>query len=154
MSNQSFFIALLLLASFCSPAKAEQRVLFSFDESGHQVHKVFDIGTRRSLHDSESLKGSATSRSVESAMLLMVPGQATLIWQDQDMQWLATTSVPDPRVAHSPGHTSGFDATRVGLQEGAWMANGPEQAARVIVVLPHNASLNLGSEQWPLWLTR
>lgn len=154
MNGRYRVVICMMAALLFSQAYAEQRVLFSFDESGHYVHRIFSVNARRSLKQLEAAERREQTDPLATALAQMKPGRATLIWQSQNLDWLATTHVPDPRITHSPEHASNSNATRAGLLTGGWIADGPDEAERVLVLLPAHPILNLGLERWPLWLTR
>jgi len=152
---------LSLLLSF--PLSADIRVLFFFDESGHRLRNTYPIESRLSVGSRQSNRISPISggRSVQNASRQKnaenkggkLAGYAHLTWMDSNGVTLATTRVPDPRIAHSPGHVQAQSASLVARSEGAWLAIGPDNADSVSVVLPETLSINLGQEQWLVRLT-
>ncbi|MBX2879198.1 MAG: hypothetical protein KTR32_04655 [Granulosicoccus sp.] len=143
---------LVMLTVLVTPAQSALRVLFSFDETGYRINKIIPLVQTTTLSAGTD-QPVVPIRSLTVARQSVKPGQATLIWQSSDGQYLATSFVPDPRIAHSPLPAQGSNITRVGLTSGAWLADGPDQAERVVILLPEQPLLNLAREQWPLWLT-
>lgn len=150
-------------------AEAEIRVLFSFDPSGHFVHKIYKVADQQTGVTPSGAKaaGSAVEiavspiergRSWKNAQVPEVRAKqqeilnryVKLVWFDASGTELAQTEVPDPRVVHSPSHTEGFNASRNGLTEGAWLAAGPDSAVRVDISLPELPLLGLAAEFWTL----
>ncbi|MFK7852724.1 MAG: hypothetical protein AB8B79_01370 [Granulosicoccus sp.] len=140
-------------------ALADWRVLFRFDGSGHHVHSLTKAPTRERLRKSSNLSASApdarklpmdlsASERVAAARLQLQPRIATLLWFDADGQWLGSTEVPDPRVAHSPSHIDGVNESYIGLNHGAWLATGPDEATTVTVLFAAFDALALGNEEW------
>lgn len=148
------FTLTFLSVAMVTPAYSELRILFSFDETGHQVHQLTRVEARdsfRSLPDESRSAPVLPSFSIDSIELQ--PGEATLVWQDGQLAVIDVTRVPDPRILHSPGHIAGLDAaSRVGARAGAWLVDAPDNAKHVVILLPANPNLYLASEQWPLWL--
>lgn len=136
----------------CSQSFATQRVLIKFDESGFRVHQVISVEDRRAMMSRVKPEATRDIASLSAAMRSLKSGQATLVWQDQNLEWIETTVVPDPRITHSPSHVVGGFASRADLLSGAWIADGPDRAWRVVVLLPAVAEIGLAFEQWPLWL--
>jgi hypothetical protein len=157
--------------------EADIRVLFRFDASGHFVHRIYQIGgqqkqaaanissTKNSNQATNSVRSFPVSpiergRSWQNASVPevrrkqqgAVDGFAQLVWFDLSGNDLVQTEVPDPRIVHSPSHTLGFNASRNGLVEGAWLASGPELAVSVTVLLPESTILGLANEFWVLEL--
>lgn len=140
--------------SLCTVAAAAQRVLIKFTESGFAVVRVISvpgIDYTRSL-DSDSTSQEITFTSVTDAIESLQPGQGLLAWQNDKLEWLHISSFSDPRIVQSPAHVASVIDTRAGLARGAWIADGPDNAARVILLLAENLPLGLQFEQWPLWL--
>ncbi len=117
-------------------AKADIRVLLSFDAAGHHVHQV--------IRDLNNVEGVSPNRSPVN----LAEPPVTLTWYDSSGQVLATTRLPDPRIARSPAHIDGDINSLVTLDEGAWLATGPDFAQSVAILLPAWDSLALGAEQW------
>jgi hypothetical protein len=142
----------LLVASFGTQACAAQRVLIRFDESGFHVHRVIRIEHSGAMTSNSNTESDSAVASLSAALQKLTSGRATLIWQDQNLEWIEATVVPDPRITHSPSHADGDYASRTDLSSGAWIADGPDDARRVVVLLPAAEELGLAFEQWPLWL--
>jgi len=146
----------LLLLSF--PLSADIRVLFFFDESGHHLRNTYPIESRSSVSSGQTTQNSpiGRGRSVQNASQEkntlnpgdLLTGYAFLTWMDSNGATLATTRVPDPRIAHSPGHVLAQSASLVARTEGAWLAIGPDNADSVSIVLPETLAISLGPEQW------
>ncbi len=162
------------------PAQADVRVLFRFDESGHHVHRVIHvvaqqafktndeapltgIGTRRRINEpvAPPMSAIASGRSADhqqnsqSMQLLANPdraGFAEIVWFDETGLKLSQTSVPDPRVTHSPLHIEGVNASRMALESGAWLATGPDTARNLTITLRADVDLGLGPELWQVSL--
>lgn len=141
-----------LVGSIGIQAHAAQRVLIRFDESGFHVHRVIRIEQSGAMTSRIDSKTDNAVTSLSAALQTLTSGRATLIWQDQNLEWIEATVVPDPRITHSPSHALGGHASRTDLLAGAWIADGPDNARRVVVLLPAAAELGLAFEQWPLWL--
>jgi uncharacterized protein YcfL len=161
---------------FGGQANADLRVLFRFDGSGHFVHRVIPVNygqdSSRSKKSSQqnasqilnSLPVSAIERgrswkNAEVSQLRKkqanyLDGFVRLTWFDAAGVELAQTEVPDPRVAHSPSHAEGFNASRSEVLEGAWLATGPDLATSVSISLPESSKLDLAAEYWNLELRR
>jgi len=143
-------------------ASAEIRVLFFFDEMGHQLRKTYPVHSRpsqdrksdqispidrgRSVVNVEQKKGTSSQQTEH------LPGFARLTWKNANGTVIAQTEVPDPRVAHSPGHVLSDSASRVARLKGAWLATGPDEAFSVTISLPETLSVNLGYEEWLVYL--
>lgn len=183
MSKLSLLIPLLLLTGLSS-AKADIRVLFAFDESGHRAHKVVSVISRTPfVQRAEPSGASGRSKSAEQPSLSAIDtGRAVnmqrsgqiqgkslvsrfaeriessrfseLYWYDEQGTLIATTRAPDPRVARAPGHIEGAAEAMVRLNSGAWLATGPDDATHVQVFLPETGTLSLGPEQWHISLER
>jgi len=155
-----FVMFCLLLVSL--PLRADVRVLFFFDESGHHLRKTYPVESRSAAVAGQFNRLSPISRgrSVLNASQQknatsqdgFLAGYAHLTWIDSEGVTLATTRVPDPRIAHSPGHVLPQSASLVARMEGAWLAIGPDNADSVSIVLPETLSINLGREQWLVYL--
>lgn|GEM_PF-1093879 len=169
---------LVCIAALASvPAHADIRVLLRFDATGHHVHRVINIaapksfrpdsedasnGSRRSIATAPApLSAIAGGRSSDHGENLRRPetsvkpvreGFARLSWFDDSGLLISQTSVPDPRVTHSPSHIVGDVAARVGLNDGAWLATGPDAAKTLSIRLGSNFRLGLGPEQWKVLL--
>jgi hypothetical protein len=153
------------------------RVLFSFDESGHFVHRIIQVTSQENpvaakISFTKDFNQTASSgpplsaspiergRSWQNALVSEVrrkqtgamDGFARLVWFGVSGVELFQTEVPDPRIVHSPGHTEGVDASQNGLTAGAWLAAGPDLAVRVTVSLPETPFLGLAAEFWNLEL--
>ena len=176
MTKWLFLMGSLLISGHL---QAEIRVLFSFDASGHFVHRVIQLANReeltaakisapvnRSKAANSALSFSASpidrGRSWKNAVVseerkkqtAVVDGFARLVWFDMSGNELTQTELPDPRIVHSPSHAEGFNASRSGLKAGAWLAAGPESAFRVTVFFPESTILGLAAEFWSLDLVR
>jgi len=153
----AIFVCLSIIATV---AQADLRVLFRFDESGHHVHSLTKAPSRQLLRKSASDGASILARSadmahwpsveerVDAARMNLHESTATLLWFDANGRWLSNTQVPDPRVTHSPAHIDGVTESFVSLSTGAWLANGPDEAALVTILFPAHAALALGAEEW------
>ena len=117
-----------------SNATADLRVLFRFDASGFQVHRV--VSTAK----------PGTAPAVAGTVLPSRPGAAAavLTWRDATGAIILVTTLPDPRLSRSPGHNNGTYPSLLGLEQGAWVASGPEHATSVDIELPENLALALG----------
>ncbi|NND90522.1 MAG: hypothetical protein HKN42_06630 [Granulosicoccus sp.] len=125
-----------------SAVQADLRVLFRFDETGVQVHKV--ISTTRDRARTDSLRTEVPD-DIPAAM-------ATLIWRDENGAIAHISIVPDPRVSHSPEHMYGTSPSQVGLSGGAWVADAPDNAYSVVIELQERVDLALSAETWTLYL--
>lgn len=135
-------LSLLLLAS-SSLACADLRVLFSFSEAGVQVHRVMTLETRSDF-TAQLAAEALTGQSADSMRLR---------WLDANGRILANTLEPDPRVAQAPDHVNASRLSRLGLQNGSWVAAGPDGAESVEVILPEQPGLALAAQTWSLSLT-
>lgn len=165
--------SLLIVAN----VKADLRVLFRFDASGHFVHRIFPVASRQqlaikklsALESPKNIENSAPpfqissidrGRSWQNAAVSEgrrkqigpVDGFVRLAWFDLSGNELVQTELPDPRVVHSPSHAEGINASRNGLTEGAWLASGPDSAVSVTISLPESTILGLAAEFWILEL--
>jgi len=149
-------ICFLCLAGMMTTVIAsEQRVLLSFDNSGHQVRKIVYPEAQPMLLQPATPDATARQRSqidVQSLIATLEPGTARLIWKDDDGLVAANTEVPDPRILHAPGHVSGPNKSLLGQKSGAWMVEGPQSATSVMILLPAHLSLGLAFEQWEVLL--
>lgn len=123
-------------------AHGDLKVLFKFDSSGIQAHRVVEIA------------GSTGNYPTSVPELPLSPSENLVImsWVDADGQLLAVTQVSDPRIASSPEHMNPSSVSRVGLLEGAWVNNGPDGTETVIIEFPENAALGLATEIWSVSL--
>ncbi|MFK7891023.1 MAG: hypothetical protein AB8B63_09445 [Granulosicoccus sp.] len=138
----------------CTAAEAAQRVLIDFSESGFAVVKVVSvpgIDYNRSVDDDGTGQKPGFT-NVADAIESLKPGQAMLIWQNEKLEWLHVSTFDDPRIVQSPMHATSVIDSRAGLARGAWIADGPDDAERVVLLIAENQLLGLQFEQWPLWL--
>lgn len=177
--KQSLAALFCICALLAVPAQADIRVLFRFDGSGHHVHRVIHvvaqqafkandearltgIGTRRRINEPLApLSAIASGRSADHpknsqrSQFHVNPrrtGFADLIWFDERGLQLSQTSVPDPRITHSPLHIDGVNASRTAVESGAWLATGPDSARSMTITLPADTDLGLGPELWQVFL--
>jgi len=159
------------------PAHADVRVLLRFDATGHHVHRVISIsapeifrpdregssdGSRRNIATARAplsaIAGGRSSDHGENSQRFETTekrdreGFAQLAWFDDRGLLISQTVVPDPRITHSPSHIVGAEASRVGLENGAWLATGPDAARSLSIRLGSDFSLGLGPEQWQVLL--
>lgn len=151
MIRSLVFTLCLLGVTLNTPVHAQLRVLLGFDETGHHVHQIVRVVARKT-YKSQPDADRNTSTSMSAAISAMQPGEATLVWQDAQLEVLEITQVPDPRIVHSAASAPGVDASWVGSASGAWLVDGPDNAEHVVILLPENPDLQLVSERWPLWL--
>jgi hypothetical protein len=176
MKKWLFLIGSLLISGHL---QAEIRVLFSFDESGHFVHRIIQLANREELNAAKISPRINRNQAAKSALTFssspidrgrswknavgseerrkqtaVVDGFVRLVWFDMSGNELTQTELPDPRIVHSPSHAEGFNASRSGLKAGAWLANGPESAFKVTVFFPESTILGLAAEFWSLDLVR
>lgn len=130
---------------------SEQRILLSFDNSGHQVSKIIH-SKAQSIQAEPTLIRAPEGNYLQAAVADLRPGQATLLWQDDQGNWYPKSQAPDPRVSHAPAHISGAENSQVSEVSGAWLVSGPGKASRLIILLPRNTALGLGFEQWDVVL--
>ena len=171
MIKWPLLISALLVSNL---ALADVRVLIRFDSSGHYAHRIFDMASsgqfeiRRKTTKQSDLKSQPTvfaspisrGRSVAEASSFPraakgsvdINGFIRLVWKQADGVQLAQTQLPDPRIVHSPAHVHGVQASRAGLESGAWLATGPSDATSVVIYMPESASLGLMQETWTLAL--
>ena len=131
----------------------EQRVLLSFDGSGHQVRQI--VYTNSAMETVPELETSTSSAVVPDLPALrrdMKPGSATLLWLDDAGLQMALIYEPDPRLSHAPSHIDGSSESRFGEQTGAWLVTGPADATQLLVLMAENQALGLGFETWNLSL--
>lgn len=175
----SLFKSIVILALFwVIPVHADIRVLFEFDSTGHSVHRVFELpatgrfGSGSAPVDTDKVVPSNSARqtviargrsviqaSSETSLLHYSaedysPGYSILLWYDQNGEFIAKTSAPDPRVARAPSHISGIGHYKTSLASGGWIATGPDAAYQVALILPSSDSLGLPEEHWNLLLHR
>ena len=155
-----------LLSMIYADAWADLRVLFRFDGSGHYVHSLTKapqrVLLRKPAHDGVKIMSRqagvfeplSMSDRVTAASAELRPAMATLLWSDTNGGWLSNSEVPDPRVAHSPAHIDGVNESFVGLDSGAWLASGPDEATAVTILFPAHVGLALGTEQWHVALAK
>lgn len=124
------------------PVQADLRVLFRFDTTGVQVHRVMRLESQSDF----------SSQFDTPAPGGMPEGMIEIRWLDIEGNLLYLSHVSDPRVTHSPNHTNGFTLSRLGLAAGGWIADGPELSDSVIVALSEKTSLGLPAETWTLSL--
>lgn len=138
-----------------SPVIADdQRILLSFDNSGHQVRQIVR-SPPRTLRESSADGVSTVVRGLRDIQVLIAelqPGVAVLLWADDDGHIHARTEEPDPRISHAPAHIDGSSKSRSGNTSGAWLIGGPEEATSVTILLPSDPSLGLAFEQWDVQL--
>lgn len=148
------FRALCVLCVSSIVIAGEQRVLMSFDNSGHHVRHIVMSQSRRSMQS--TVKDNAASHiehsDIEALISRLRPGFALLVWKNNAGHSNVQTKVPDPRVSHAPAHINGSGKSRLGKREGAWLVVGPDSATSVNILLPANPSLGLGFEQWEVSL--
>jgi hypothetical protein len=138
--------------------QADVRVLFRFDETGHQVHRVFQLQPEpissvlqqreRGSAPGKQSNPSETHNSETHNAGDTLHGEARVSWFNAAGAWLTTSLVADPRISHAPAHIDGGSASQVVQSQGAWLATGPAAAARVTIELPENLSIGLGHEIW------
>ncbi len=146
------FLAVFSCSLFASDGQAsEQRVLLSFDNSGHHVRNIIR-SEAQSLQPEPTLISAPEGIYLQAVLADLEPGQASLLWLDDQGDWYPSTQVPDPRVSHAPGHINGAENTLVSDVSGAWLVSGPSKASRLIILLPRNTALGLGFEQWEVTL--
>ena len=177
------FLMILLVTSlaFVSVAEADIRVLFRFDESGHEVHRVFSMAPRISFKqssvDSSDGEGiSARRRNLsQQSMSPIEAGRSASIgiesesfsrskkevgeycrldWYDAAGNRISTTQAPDPRITRSISHINSNSDVLAVVKQGGWVATGPDEATYVQVFLPQMIALALGPEQWHVDLER
>ncbi|MGQ7844075.1 hypothetical protein ACUNV4_06350 [Granulosicoccus sp. 3-233] len=140
MIHYRIFGGIVGLLTLVSHVQADQRVLFRFDNTGVQVHRVMQ------LEEQTDFSSSGVARSMKGMPEQMI----VMRWLDGDGVELAVNEVADPRVAHSPNHTNAFVQSRHGLESGGWVANGPDAAESVSVEMPEKSALGLPAETWVL----
>ena len=153
-------LALKLLSIVClscitsSVFAGEQRVLMSFDNSGHHVRHIANLESTRTLRS--GIKNSRVTTlerpDIEAMISELQPGVALIVWTDDEGYLQLKTEEPDPRVSHAPAHINGAGASRLGQRAGAWLVIGPDSATSITILLPSDASLGLGFEQWEVLL--
>lgn len=176
MKSLLLLVSLLLIVG---SVEADIRVLIRFDESGHYVHRVFQVAVRQDLSAVRAARVQNLNQSDAVAKPLPVSpiqrgrswqnaqvsegrkkqsnvtdGFARLVWFDNTGKELTQTEVDDPRIVHSPSHTEAVNASRSGKTEGAWLVSGPESAVKVTISLPESTVLSLAAELWILDLSR
>ncbi len=149
------FWAVIAFSSYSTFANdgqpSEQRVLLSFDNSGHHVRQI--IHSEAQVLQAEPTPLLETELNyLQAAVADLVPGQAMLLWQDDEGGWYPRSQVPDPRVSHAPAHIFGAENSQVGDVSGAWLVSGSGRASRLIILLPRNTALGLAFEQWDVAL--
>ena len=144
---------ILCLLGFSEIQAGEQRVLLSFDGSGHQIRQIIRTSGVSEIRPESEPDGS--SKVVPDLLALrrdMRSGSATLLWLDNAGLQMAVVYEPDPRLSHAPSHIDGTGESRLGENAGAWLVTGPEGATQLLVLLAEVQSLGLGVETWDLSL--
>ncbi len=144
MMYQGILLGLCIGMSMSGSAHGDRKVLFTFDDSGIQAHRVVEIAA-----SGENYPATVAELPVSPEGNLVM-----MKWLDANGQLLAVTQMSDPRVASSPGHVKPSSVSRLGLIEGAWVDVGPDGTETVIVEFPQNVALGLGLETWTVSLRR
>ena len=132
---------------------AQLRLLLRFDESGHHVEKLFRTPHSKSMTGAQrQLAAPGEFPDIDVLSNEVEPGSASLVWLNEQGYVISVTTAPDPRVSHSPAHIAGVDESRVFSQSGAWLVNGPAEAADLLILLPENLAPPLAQEQWNVHL--
>ncbi|ASJ72364.1 hypothetical protein [Granulosicoccus antarcticus] len=142
MMRQWTLLVLFMGMSLCGAAHADLKVLLTFDSSGVKVNRVVEIA------DSGENYLASLAELADAAPVNMV----IMKWLGADGQPLAITRIADPRVASSPEHMNPSVRSRVGLNGGAWVCDGPDGTESIIIDFPENAALGLVAETWPVSL--
>lgn len=142
MMHQRILLGLFLGLSVSGSAYGDLKVLFKFNYSGVEAHRVVEINE------------TGENYRVSLAEPPVAPSENVVImrWFDADGQVLAVTQTSDPRIASSPAHVDPALLSRVGLMEGAWVDTGPDGTETVNVEFPENAALGLTGETWSVLL--
>lgn len=141
-------VAVTLL--FASQLFAAQRILIRFDESGHHIHRVVAVAPKKFVpqSDTQELKPRAAELQKRYAMQVQ--------WYDSSGYLLATDYLTDPRVSHTPSHTSSENRdakpTFVRLLDGAYVVTGPSQSTLLHINLPDRFDVGLAAETWQVYL--
>ena len=141
------------LIGFSAVQAGEQRVLLSFDGSGHQVRQIVHTdSTPAKVPGLETSTSYAVVPDLQALRREMKAGSATLLWLDDAGSQMALVYEPDPRLSHAPSHIDGTSESRFGEQAGAWLVTGPAGATQLLLLLAEDQSLGLGFESWNLSL--
>ncbi len=126
-----------------SQAWAAQRILLSFDNNGHRIHRVVQAASRISNPILEQRK-SAFARSRVS------PQTAMATWFDINGDTVKVGFFADPRTTHAPYSSQDSALKWVVLQEGAYLLEGPDTAVQLQLGFPARNWLGLPEENWLL----
>jgi len=158
-SSIAAFLILLGLASAPTPVlAADQRVLLSFDNAGHQVRQVVrpTVYQGSFLAEKNAEKNSHEPKTHKPDVDLLasqqLPGTALLLWLDDEGYLHARTDESDPRVSHAPAHINSSAGSRQGNLSGAWLVTGPASATSLKIFLASDPALGLAAEQWHISL--
>ena len=147
------WIGVFCLLGFSAVLADEQRVLLSFDGSGHQVRQIVHTNSASGIvPGSETSTSRAVVPDLPALRRDMKPGSATLLWLDDAGLQMALVYEPDPRLSRAPSHIDGTSESRFGEQAGAWLVTGPAGATQLLVLLAEDQVLGLGFETWNLSL--
>ncbi len=142
MMYQGILLGLCIGLSLSGSAYGDLKVLFTFDDSGIEALRVVEIAASGENYPATVAELPA---SPQGSMVMMK-------WMGASGQILAVTQIFDPRVTSSPEHINPSSVSRVGLIEGAWVGEGPDDAEVVVVEFPQNIALGLDLETWSVSL--
>ena len=142
MMYRGILFGFCMALSLSGSAYGDLKVLFTYDDSGVNAHRVVEI----------SSSGENYPATMAELPVLPAPNMVMMKWMDAGGELLAVTQISDPRITSSPEHMNPSSMSRIGLFEGAWVGNGPDGTKIVVVEFPQNVALGLDPATWPVSL--
>jgi len=160
MIKLSFAISLFMLCTCLqiSEAKADLRVLMSFDDQGHVVQKVLNTGERTLSSDlrSENNTNELTSNSIakKQSESKINRAAAKVTWLGKFDRILLVDNIQDPRTSHAPLVTS-LKPNYYRRKAGVYLLTAPAGATHFVLELPEFTldGQPIPSEYWEIILS-
>ena len=142
MMYQVILLGFCVALSLSGNAYGDLKVLFTYDDSGVNAHRVVEIPA----------SGENYPASMAELPVSPTSNMVMMKWLGAGGELLAVTQISDPRITSSPEHVNPSSVSRMGLIEGAWVGNGPDGTEIVVVEFPQNVALGLDLVTWSVSL--